>query len=139
MAEITLMFRDTTHDNVVRVYVVSTESGKAAFAEDIAANGISLGLVDNCWVNKGTQDGREVVSVCRHFIDGKNNMKNVVFPFATTAEKAAFAVFLITDFTVTEPYHNLLHADGEARYWDVVSAYPTAADVTAMSTFCARG
>ena len=109
MAEITLRFtRDG--DKVVRVYEVSTVSGKAAFAEDIAANGISLGLIDNCWVNKGTQDGREVVSVCRHFIDGKNNMVVAVFPFATTAEKAAFADFLITDFTETEPYNSLLHA-----------------------------
>ena len=83
MAEITLMFRGTSHDNVVRVYVVSTESGKAAFAEDIAANGISLGLVDNCWINKGTQDGREVVSVCRHFIDGKNTMKMPLQSFSS--------------------------------------------------------
>jgi len=99
MAEITLRFtRDG--DKVVRVYEVSTVSGKAAFAEDIAANGISLGLIDNCWVNKGTQDGREVVSVCRHFIDGKNNMVVAVFPFATTAEKAAL---LPTFSSLTSP------------------------------------
>ena len=97
----------------VVVYDISAEDAKAAFAEDIVKLGLDIGLsrwLGDCDIDQGTQGGAAIVSVCYHDDHAPEvaNQKNTVFPFATTTEKAAFADFLIQDFTDGNPM-TLLH------------------------------